>query len=238
MADTFVIDFEDMSPPQFLHAARKAVQKTKADPVRSRMTLTALIQWVDNNPIRFSHDSAMGRLVDVIMRFDDDEELDDNDVAAFMHIVGDFFRAVSAKDIADVENWEKKTNMSPNLLALFGGTAKASNAEVTDWKAPSKSGMDNSAAIVPTDKNAYKEVERRHDHDHDSLQADSKSGPSGGKHSKSSHDEDEEQPEDDPRDQKHADGGDNDEEEDEEYDYEDEKEEEEESKPPAGKYCM
>lgn len=152
--------FEDMTPPQFLHAARKQVNRTKSDPVKARETLTLLLDWVEENPIRFGPESAMGRLVDLIMKFDDDETVDDIDVSTFMSIIGEFFKKITAKDISDVENWEMSSNMSPNLLLLFGKPMAARKDGNGDWNAPDKAGMSNSKAVVPTDKNAYKEEVR------------------------------------------------------------------------------
>ena len=233
--DNYEIDFEDMTPPQFLHAGRKAVRKTKFDPSRGRATLQAMIDWVDNNPIRFGPESAMGKMVDLIMRFDDDEELDDDDVSTFMRLIGEFFKVITATDISDAENWEARTNMSPNLLKLLGCKAPPKNdsdQEPNDWKAPSKAGMSNSDAAVPTEKNSYKEppkpvpevqiAEAKHA---ESQRKASKS------HSVRNDEDDEEQPQDEEG-QEDEEG----EEEDEDYDYDDDDDEEEESRPAPGKF--
>jgi hypothetical protein len=155
--DSGPISFDDLTAPQFLHAARKAVNNAKDDFVKGRQTLTALLDWVEYNPIRFGPDSAMGRLVDLIMKFDDDDDVDNNDIISFVKIIGEFFKNVTAKDIKETENWEMKTNMSANLLALFGRQGAAQKDHNSDWSAPTKAGMSNSAAVRPTEKNTYKE---------------------------------------------------------------------------------
>jgi len=152
--------FEDMTPPQFIHAARKQVSRTKSDPVKARATLTLLLDWVEENPIRFGPESAMGKLVDLIMKFDDDDDVDDNDVSTFMSLIGEFFKKITAKDIAETENWEMSSNMSPNLLLLFGKPVAPRKDNNSGWNAPDKAGMSNSNAVVPTEKNAYKEEAR------------------------------------------------------------------------------
>jgi hypothetical protein len=147
--------FDDMTPPQFLHAARKAVNKVRNDPKYYREYLSALLAWVDDNPVRFGPDSAMGRLTQIITRFDDidDDDIGDNDVVMFMRIIFEFFRSVTAEDISNVENWELTTNMSPNLLGLFG-RPKSDVKVDTDWEAPDKPGLGNSDPAFATEKNA------------------------------------------------------------------------------------
>lgn len=160
--------FEDMSPAQFLKAAKKAVTKAKRAPSKCRILLIALLNWVDDNPIKFGVETAMGRLTELILRFDEDDDVDGDDILTFMGIIRDFFTTITPKDITNMENWEVSANMSPNLLALFGRPSKAGDdnkpAEphnnrssfraIDSWKAPSKWGLGNSAPIFVSAKSA------------------------------------------------------------------------------------
>ena len=111
--------------------------------------LQALLQWIDDNPIRFGIDSAMGRLTRLILVFFEEDEVTDMDVLLFMRIIKEFFRNITAKDLKQADEWEMSSNMSPNLVALFSGNAKSIpvNSNV-DWIAPAKPGLDNSARLI------------------------------------------------------------------------------------------
>jgi hypothetical protein len=147
----YEVAFEGKNPAKFLTAARKSISKVQDDPIKSRVLLGAFLRWLDDNPVRFSPDSPMGRLTELILRFDEDDELDDEDLLNFITIIKLFFKSVTAKDIASVENWENTTNLSPNLLALFGKprSEAKSTASLGSWRAPEKYGLDNSERILP-----------------------------------------------------------------------------------------
>ena len=89
--------FEDMSPSKFLKAAKKAVIKAKQDVGQCRILLMALLNWVDDNPIRFGSETAMGKLTDLILRVDEDDELENDDVLAFIDIIRGFLKTVTVK---------------------------------------------------------------------------------------------------------------------------------------------
>ena len=190
--------FEDMSPAQFLKAAKKAVTKAKRTPSKCRILLIALLNWVDDNPINFGAETAMGRLTDLILRFDEDDEVDNDDVLVFMDIIRDFLSTITPKDVTSMENWEVPANMSPNLLVLFGkplahderkpvdgktaGGGTTPRATIDTWKAPSKWGLSNSEPIFVSAKSAAQYITQRDLHsDGDDKLADSgKTTPQAG----------------------------------------------------------
>jgi hypothetical protein len=89
--------FEDMSPSKFLKAAKKAVIKAKQDIGQCRILLMALLNWVDDNPIRFGTETAMGKLTEMILRVEDDDELENDDVLAFIGVIREFLKTVTVK---------------------------------------------------------------------------------------------------------------------------------------------
>jgi hypothetical protein len=147
--------FEDLPPKDFMHQCKRSINKVKNNPAECRQVLSAIVQWTDDNPFKYSEDSCLGRLSTMIERFLealDVDELDDKDTMQFMKLMREFFRKVSARDIQAVGDWEVSSNLSPNLRLLLGRAVVVQQSEAPiDWVAPSKAGLDNSAPLLRGD---------------------------------------------------------------------------------------
>ena len=94
--------------------------------------------------------SAIAIFNDSIREFDlDDEGLTDEDYVDYIDTIYDILAEVENNRFEDV-HYEIKTNMSPNLLRLFGRKEGFEKAPVpADWERPKTYGLGNSAPIIP-----------------------------------------------------------------------------------------
>lgn len=149
---------------RFVTQKRQLIESTNKDGLIQYSTNPFKDQFQANNPQQnpvnnggYNSQNNDDNLDDEDGEDDDEDEDEEGLIEYFSESVNDFFdevisgkRNLSGDDI----EWEITKNMSPQLLALFGVksalTSPISKNGILAWQPPSKSGLENSAPIIPT----------------------------------------------------------------------------------------
>lgn len=135
-----------LSPSDFVTALRNTFAINIGRSNVSRLHAAEKTYWAITTYTaqkKFPPESALGKIGQLLLELDFD---DDYDIFDSIEVdLADYIEAVDEQG-----EWDLTSNLSPNLLQLFDKSRKEDMPSVSDWTAPSQSGLGNSDKLIDT----------------------------------------------------------------------------------------